>query len=131
VPSLVDLGVINAIKDRSIEVVPAVEGVDGATACLVDGTMLEVDAVICATGYRPASAFSRLLVASDTHRVCREAVQTRGQTDREGIARRMILRSWRKGAIKPRRQRRINAGGSGAAGLFKRGGAGLRCQRRG
>jgi hypothetical protein len=53
VPSLVDMEVIDAIKDRSIEVVSGVKGFDGGTARLVDGTALEAEAVICATGYRP------------------------------------------------------------------------------
>ena len=44
--------VIDAIKDGSIVVVSGVEAFDGSTACLVDGTVLEADAVICATGYR-------------------------------------------------------------------------------
>ncbi len=52
VPSLVDMEVIEAIKDGSIVVVSGVEAFDGSTACLVDGTVLEADAVICATGYR-------------------------------------------------------------------------------
>jgi NADPH-dependent 2,4-dienoyl-CoA reductase/sulfur reductase-like enzyme len=42
-----------AIKDGSIEVVSGVEAFDRGAACLVDGTVLEADAVICATGYRP------------------------------------------------------------------------------
>lgn len=53
VPSLVDMEVIEAVKDGSIEVVAAVERFDGDTARLVDGTALAVDAAICATGYRP------------------------------------------------------------------------------
>jgi hypothetical protein len=51
VPSLVDLEVIDAIRDRSIEVVAGVEGFDGESVRLVDGGGLEPDAVICATGY--------------------------------------------------------------------------------
>jgi thioredoxin reductase len=53
VPTLFDMEVIDAVKDGSIEVVRAVKGFDGGTARLEDGTALEVDAVICATGYRP------------------------------------------------------------------------------
>jgi hypothetical protein len=52
VPSLVDMDVIEAIKDGLIEVVAAVKGFDGGTARLVDGAAMEADAVICATGYR-------------------------------------------------------------------------------
>jgi Flavin-binding monooxygenase-like len=53
VPTLVDVEVIDAIKDGSIEVVNAVKGFDDGTARLADGTALEADAVIFATGYRP------------------------------------------------------------------------------
>jgi thioredoxin reductase len=53
VPTLVDMEVIDAIKDGSIEVVRAVKGFDDNTAHLEDGTTLEADAVIYATGYRP------------------------------------------------------------------------------
>jgi cation diffusion facilitator CzcD-associated flavoprotein CzcO len=53
VPSLVDLEVIDAIKDGSIEVVAALDSFDGGFSRLVDGTVLDADAVVCATGYRP------------------------------------------------------------------------------
>jgi Pyridine nucleotide-disulphide oxidoreductase len=53
VPTLVDVEVIEAIKDGSIEVVAGLKGFAGGSACLVDGTLLKTDAVICATGYRP------------------------------------------------------------------------------
>jgi hypothetical protein len=51
VPSLVDLEVIDAIRDGSTEVVAGVEGFDGDGVRLVDGRRLEPDVVICATGY--------------------------------------------------------------------------------
>jgi cation diffusion facilitator CzcD-associated flavoprotein CzcO len=53
VPTLVDAEVIDAIKNGSIEVVSAVKGFEDGTARLEDGTALDADAVICATGYRP------------------------------------------------------------------------------
>ena len=51
-PAIVDIDVIDAIKDGSIEIVGAVAAFDGAAVSLVDGTQLEADVVICATGYR-------------------------------------------------------------------------------
>jgi cation diffusion facilitator CzcD-associated flavoprotein CzcO len=51
VPAIVDIEVIEAIKDGSIEVVGTVGSFDGATVALVDGSRLAPDAVICATGY--------------------------------------------------------------------------------
>jgi cation diffusion facilitator CzcD-associated flavoprotein CzcO len=52
VPALVDAEVIEAIKDGRIEVVAAVESLDSSGVELVDGTRVEAEAVICATGYR-------------------------------------------------------------------------------
>ena len=51
VPSLVDLDVIDAIRDGSIEVVATVEGFDDDGVRLVDGRLLDPDVVVCATGY--------------------------------------------------------------------------------
>jgi cation diffusion facilitator CzcD-associated flavoprotein CzcO len=51
-PALVDMEVINAIKDGVIEVVKAPESFDGGTVSLLNGTRLQPDVVICATGYR-------------------------------------------------------------------------------
>ena len=48
---MVDFEVIDAVKDGSIEVVPNIASFDGATVALSDGTRIEPDAVICATGY--------------------------------------------------------------------------------
>jgi cation diffusion facilitator CzcD-associated flavoprotein CzcO len=51
VPALVDMDVIDAIRDRSIEVVSTVASFDGDKVALADGTRLDPDVVICATGY--------------------------------------------------------------------------------
>jgi cation diffusion facilitator CzcD-associated flavoprotein CzcO len=52
VPAIVDGEVIEAIKDGRIEVVAAVESFDSSGVELADGTRLEPESVICATGYR-------------------------------------------------------------------------------
>ncbi len=52
VPSLVDMDVIDAIRDGSIEVVSAIESFDGDKVVLVDGSRLDAHAVVLATGYR-------------------------------------------------------------------------------
>ncbi|BDX32389.1 monooxygenase [Mycobacterium antarcticum] len=51
-PSLVDDEVIDAIRDRSIEVVEALTSFDDGLAVLTDRTRLDADVVIAATGYR-------------------------------------------------------------------------------
>jgi cation diffusion facilitator CzcD-associated flavoprotein CzcO len=51
-PAIVDREVIDAIKEGKIEVVCGVESVDGTRFGLADGSELEPEAVICATGYR-------------------------------------------------------------------------------
>jgi cation diffusion facilitator CzcD-associated flavoprotein CzcO len=51
VPALVDMDVIDAIRDGSIEVVATVESFDGDNVVLVDGSRLEPHAVVLATGY--------------------------------------------------------------------------------
>ena len=51
-PAIVDREVIDAIKGGRIEVVGGVEAVEGPTVRLADGTTLEPDVVICATGFR-------------------------------------------------------------------------------
>ena len=51
VPSLVDMDVIDAIKDRSIELVATVESFDRDKVILVDGSRLDPHAVMLATGY--------------------------------------------------------------------------------
>jgi NADPH-dependent 2,4-dienoyl-CoA reductase/sulfur reductase-like enzyme len=52
VPSIVDKEVIEAIKERRIEIVRGVESLDATGATLADGARVEPDAVVCATGYR-------------------------------------------------------------------------------
>ena len=53
-PAIVDKVVIDAIKDRRIEIVAGVESLDATGVRLADGTRVEPDAVVAATGYRPA-----------------------------------------------------------------------------
>lgn len=50
-PTLVDMEVIDAIRDGSIEVVAAVDSFERDKVVLVDGTRLDPDAVVLATGY--------------------------------------------------------------------------------
>jgi putative flavoprotein involved in K+ transport len=52
-PSIVDMEVIEAIRAGRIEVVAAVESLDETGVALADGSRIEPDAVIAATGYRP------------------------------------------------------------------------------
>ena len=51
-PAIIDKAVVEAIKARRFEVVAAVEALDASGALLADGSRLEPDAVIAATGYR-------------------------------------------------------------------------------
>jgi cation diffusion facilitator CzcD-associated flavoprotein CzcO len=51
-PMIVDEDVIEAIRERRIEIVKAVEGFDETGVLLADGSRIEADAVIAATGYR-------------------------------------------------------------------------------
>jgi cation diffusion facilitator CzcD-associated flavoprotein CzcO len=51
VPALVDMDVIDAIKDGSIEVVATVKSFDNDKVVLVDGSRLDPHAVVLATGY--------------------------------------------------------------------------------
>jgi cation diffusion facilitator CzcD-associated flavoprotein CzcO len=53
-PAIVDKEWIEAIKDGRVEVVAGVESFDGSGVQLADGTRIEPDAVIAATGYRRA-----------------------------------------------------------------------------
>ncbi len=43
---------IEAVKQRTVEVVGAVESLDAAGVILAGGNRVEPDAIICATGYR-------------------------------------------------------------------------------
>lgn len=52
-PAIVDKPVIEAIKDRRIEVVRGVQSLDADGVRLADGARIQPDAVIAATGYRP------------------------------------------------------------------------------
>jgi flavin-dependent dehydrogenase len=51
-PSIVDPEIVEAIKQRRIEIVPGVEALDRDGVRLSGGGRVETDAVICATGYR-------------------------------------------------------------------------------
>lgn len=51
-PAVIDREVIDAIKEGRIEVVRGVESLDRDGVQLADGTRIDPDAVICATGYR-------------------------------------------------------------------------------
>ena len=51
-PAIVDKVVIEAIRERRIEIVAGVESLDETGADLADGARIEPDAVIAATGYR-------------------------------------------------------------------------------
>jgi cation diffusion facilitator CzcD-associated flavoprotein CzcO len=51
-PAIVDKEVIEAIKERRIEIVAGVESLDQAGVSLSDGSRIEPEAVIAATGYR-------------------------------------------------------------------------------
>jgi cation diffusion facilitator CzcD-associated flavoprotein CzcO len=52
VPTIVDMEIVDAVRNGSFEVVPIVVRFDGASAHLADGRVLQPDAVIYATGYR-------------------------------------------------------------------------------
>jgi len=51
-PAIVDHEVIEAIRQRRIEIVPSVESIDGALVELADGDRICPDAIVTATGYR-------------------------------------------------------------------------------
>ncbi|OBA59428.1 FAD-dependent oxidoreductase [Mycobacterium sp. 1100029.7] len=51
-PTIVDLEVIDALREGVVEVVPAVTGFERSDVILDDGRRLRPDAVIAATGYR-------------------------------------------------------------------------------
>lgn len=53
-PSIVDEEVIEAIREGRIEVVAAVESLDPTGIRLADGSRIEPEALVCATGYRRA-----------------------------------------------------------------------------
>ncbi len=49
---IIDVGLVDALRDGRVEPVAAVAGFDGGAVRLADGQHIEVDAVIAATGYR-------------------------------------------------------------------------------
>jgi putative flavoprotein involved in K+ transport len=49
---ILDVGIVDAVKHRRVEIVAAVEGFDGADVLLADGSRIAPDAVIAATGFR-------------------------------------------------------------------------------
>jgi hypothetical protein len=51
-PTIVDPEVIDAIREGSVEVMPAVTAFEGSDVVLGDGSRISPDAVIAATGYR-------------------------------------------------------------------------------
>jgi len=55
---LIDVGVVRAIRSGALRIVPEVEQFGKRGVTLVGGQQLEVDAVILATGYRPASIYT-------------------------------------------------------------------------
>jgi putative flavoprotein involved in K+ transport len=51
---VIDVGLVEQLRAGRVEPVAAVTGFDGAAVTLADGTRIEPDAVIAATGYDPA-----------------------------------------------------------------------------
>ena len=49
---IVDIGLVKAVKDGSVRVVPALERFEDGKPVLADGRLVDVDAVIAATGFR-------------------------------------------------------------------------------
>jgi putative flavoprotein involved in K+ transport len=49
---ILDVGLIEAVKEQRVGIVGAVEAFEGAQVVLADGQRLRVDAVIAATGFR-------------------------------------------------------------------------------
>jgi hypothetical protein len=52
-PAIVDREVVDAIRDGRIEIVAGVESLDESGVQLADGSRIEPDALIAATGFRP------------------------------------------------------------------------------
>jgi putative flavoprotein involved in K+ transport len=53
-PPIVDVGIVAAVSDRRVEVVPAVESLRPDGVVLADGSVVAPDAMIAATGFRTA-----------------------------------------------------------------------------
>jgi putative flavoprotein involved in K+ transport len=49
---ILDVGIVSAVRHGRVEVVAAVDGFDGADVVLADGSRIQPDAVIAATGFR-------------------------------------------------------------------------------
>jgi cation diffusion facilitator CzcD-associated flavoprotein CzcO len=52
-PSILDAEVIDAVRDKAVEIVSAVTAFDHDHVVLSDGSRIPADTVICATGYHP------------------------------------------------------------------------------
>jgi putative flavoprotein involved in K+ transport len=50
---ILDVGIVDAVRRGRVRIVPALERFEDGAAVLADGSRLDVDAVIAATGYRP------------------------------------------------------------------------------
>ena len=53
---ILDVGLVAAVRDRRVRIVPALQGFEPGAAVLADGSREEVDAVIAATGFRTGLA---------------------------------------------------------------------------
>jgi putative flavoprotein involved in K+ transport len=51
---ILDVGFLRQLRAERVRVVPAVRGLDAGGALLADGSRLDVDTVLLATGYRPS-----------------------------------------------------------------------------
>jgi putative flavoprotein involved in K+ transport len=49
---ILDVGIVNAVRKGRVEIVAAVEGFDGADVLLADGSRIQPEAIIAATGFR-------------------------------------------------------------------------------
>ena len=49
---ILDVGIVGAVKRGAVEIVAAVESIDGADVVLADGSRIAPDALIAATGFR-------------------------------------------------------------------------------
>lgn len=52
-PGIIDTATLRGIRSRRIVIVPTVERLDEAGAYLIDGSYIQVDNIIAATGFRP------------------------------------------------------------------------------
>jgi putative flavoprotein involved in K+ transport len=50
---ILDVGFVDAVRQRKVEIVPAVVELAGSEVVLADGSRIEPDAVVAATGFRP------------------------------------------------------------------------------